>query len=313
MSTQLKGYVPNLSEPRKDRLKMMLYGASGTGKTTCALNFPKPYLIDTEAGTEDDIQYDELIVKNGGMKYKTQDFDDMYDAIFLLATTKHEYKTLIIDPVTIIYQNTVDYFEEKMTDATKKGFSPQYTATNKKFRKFFNLIYKLDMNVILISHAKTQYNVVKIDGKNTMIESGLTYDTYKKTDYMLGLLLETKFINKKRIAIVKKSRLKGFNLEDEFLLSYDEFAKRYNRDTLERETSVIEESSIVTITNETRQLLENVFKKKGYTEIHIESWLKKKGLNKISDLTEKEALIFLDNMKAKEEKDRVENQKLLSE
>ena len=32
-------------------LKLFIYGDSGTGKTTVALNFPRPCVIDLEAGT----------------------------------------------------------------------------------------------------------------------------------------------------------------------------------------------------------------------------------------------------------------------
>jgi GTPase SAR1 family protein len=36
------------------RFKALFYGAAGAGKTTAAIQFPRPYLIDTERGCEND-------------------------------------------------------------------------------------------------------------------------------------------------------------------------------------------------------------------------------------------------------------------
>ena len=43
----LRGVKP---EKIQKRLKALFYGNSGVGKTTASINFPKPYLIDTEKG-----------------------------------------------------------------------------------------------------------------------------------------------------------------------------------------------------------------------------------------------------------------------
>lgn len=293
----LMGFVPNLNNRESNRLKMMVYGAAGTGKTICSLGFPKPYLIDTERGTHAEPYYDELLVKNGGMKLETQDFNEMYKAVTMLSNTKHEYKTLIIDPITIIYQNTVDDCEQKLGEKT--GFNKQYSETNKLFRRFFNLLYKLDMNIILTSHAKSEYEVKNVNGKNEMVAKGLTYDMVKKTDYMLDLLLEVKFINNKRMAVIKKSRLRSFPLEDQFLFNYDEFAKRYDKNVLERDSSVIN-----TITPDTLSLLEELFESHGYDENSIKKWLRKKNLADLSDLKESDAQTVIHQMKTKEEMEK---------
>jgi hypothetical protein len=45
----LRGSIP---KPEDKRLKAMFFGAAGVGKTTAAIQFPAPYLIDTERGAE---------------------------------------------------------------------------------------------------------------------------------------------------------------------------------------------------------------------------------------------------------------------
>lgn len=58
----LRGTTPVAEEQRP---KVFLFGEAGVGKTTAALQFPRPYVIDAEQGTSTD-QYVDLIVAGGG-------------------------------------------------------------------------------------------------------------------------------------------------------------------------------------------------------------------------------------------------------
>ena len=94
----LRGKTPTTIEKR---LKALFYGTAGAGKTTAALQFPRPYLIDTEKGAENDT-YTKLLEKQGGVIFQTQDFDELLKEVKALLVEKHEFKTLIIDPLTTI-------------------------------------------------------------------------------------------------------------------------------------------------------------------------------------------------------------------
>jgi Rad3-related DNA helicase len=100
----LRGVKP---EAIQKRLKALFYGGAGVGKTTAAIQFPAPYLIDTEKGAEN-VQYTKLLQKAGGVVYQTTDFDELMKEVKSLLTEKHEYKTLIIDPLTILYNDLLD-------------------------------------------------------------------------------------------------------------------------------------------------------------------------------------------------------------
>src|ERR1700744_5541011 len=113
----LKGKKPTLIEKR---LKCMLYGASGVGKTTAALQFQSPYLIDCERGAEN-TQYVELLEKNGGAIFQTTSFAEVLSEIKSLLSIQHEYKTLVIDPLTTIYNNLVDECAKKLSFLAKDG------------------------------------------------------------------------------------------------------------------------------------------------------------------------------------------------
>ena len=81
----LRGVKP---ETIQKRLKALFYGSAGVGKTTAAINFPKPYLIDTEKGATND-QYVNILKNNGGVVFQTSDFDELIKEVKSLLTEKH--------------------------------------------------------------------------------------------------------------------------------------------------------------------------------------------------------------------------------
>lgn len=210
-------------EAIQKRLKALFYGSAGVGKTTAAIQFPKPYLIDTEKGAEND-QYTKILQKAGGVVFQTSDFDELMTEVKALLTEKHEYKTLIIDPLTTLYNDLLD------KSAIKNGteFGRHYADANKQIKHLLNLLLRLDMNVIITSHAKNEY------GQNLSV-LGQTFDCYKKLDYLFDLVFEIQKRGKDRVGLVKKSRIEAFPDTDHFPFSYAEIAKRYGKDVLERD------------------------------------------------------------------------------
>ncbi len=210
-------------ESIQKRLKALFYGTSGVGKTTAAIAFPKVYLIDTERGSENS-QYTDKLSKNGGVIFQTTDFDEVITEVKSLLTEKHEYKTLVIDPLTTLYNDLLE------KSAIKNGteFGKHYADANKKVKHLMNLLLRLDMNVIITSHAKNEY------GQNLSV-LGSTFDCYKKIDYLMDLVFEISKRGKDRVGIIKKSRIESFPDTETFPFSYEEIAKRYGREVLERD------------------------------------------------------------------------------
>lgn len=210
-------------EAIQKRLKALFYGSAGVGKTTAAIQFPKPYLIDTEKGAEND-QYTKILQKAGGVVFQTTDFNELMAEVKALLTEEHDYKTLIIDPLTTLYNDLLD------KSAVKNGteFGRHYADANKQIKHLLNLLLRLDMNVIITSHAKNEY------GQNLTV-LGQTFDCYKKLDYLFDLVFEIQKRGKDRIGLIKKSRIENFPDGETFPFSYDEIATRYGRDILERD------------------------------------------------------------------------------
>ena len=276
-------------ESIKKRLKALFYGSAGVGKTTAAIQFPKPYLIDTEKGSEND-QYVKLLQKAGGVVFQTSDFDELINEVKSLLTEKHEYKTLIIDPLTTLYHDLLDKSaKERISykDPDGTAFGGHYGAANKRMKHLLNLLLRLDMNVIITSHAKNEY------GTNLAV-LGQTFDCYKKLDYLFDIVFEIQKRGKERVGVVKKSRLEGFPDFEQFPFSYDEIAERYGREILERD-AVAEKLASPEQINRLKNLIE-IFKE---PEDVIQKWKDKAGAESFEEMNESIILKLISHMENK--------------
>lgn len=274
----LRGVKP---EAIQKRLKALFYGSAGVGKTTAAISFPKPYLIDTEKGAEN-TQYVKILEKAGGAVFQTSDFEELINEVKALLTEKHEFKTLIIDPLTILYNDLLD------KAALKVGteFGRHYGEANKKMKHLFSLLLRLDMNVIITSHAKTEY------GQNLAV-IGQTYDCYKKLDYLFDLVFEIQKRGKERVGIIKKSRIETFPDGETFPFSYDEIAKRYGIDILEKD-AISEKLATKEQIDHLKHLI-NLYKE---PEEVVQKWLDKANAETLEEMNEeiiKKLIVHMEN------------------
>lgn len=226
----LRGKKPEAVEKR---LKALFYGSAGIGKTTAAIQFPRPYLIDTERGAENE-QYAKLLKASGGAIFQTSDFDDMLAEVTSLLTEKHDYRTIIIDPLTVVYNELLDKSAKALVtrdDPTGTAFSRHKGPADRKLKHLLNLLLRLDMNVIITSHAKNEW-------KNGAPTGTDTFDCYAKLDYLFDLVFYIQKRGTERVGVVKKTRMESFPEGDIFPFSYDEIANRYGRAILERSANV---------------------------------------------------------------------------
>lgn len=227
-------------EAKQKRLKMFVYGPSGVGKTTAAIMFPKSVIIDTEKGTD---FYAETINKMGSVVFQTNVFDEAFKEVKELMTTKHDFRTIVIDPITQLYNSCQEKYTrifEKHAKTEKEAevqdFGMRYWGRVKSdFKAFQRMLLAIDTNLIILSHQKDQYGT-------GMAKIGVTFDSMKGEDYLYDLVFRLEVKNGKRIAITVKERAEiGKNkFPAEFEWSYENFKKFYGAEIIEKESTPIE-------------------------------------------------------------------------
>jgi hypothetical protein len=227
----LKGKKPTTIQKR---FKALWYGPPGSGKTITSLQFPMPYLIDTERGAENE-QYVKLLEKAGGAYMFTNDPDELIGEVRELLSTRHPYKTLVIDPLTPVYNDLLDKWATTLAtneDPTGTAFSRHKGPADRKIKHLLNLLTRLDMNIVITSHEKAKWGK---DVKGNPVEIGRTFDTYAKLDYLFDLVLQVERRGDDRVATVTKTRIEAFPMDAVLPFNYVEISTRYGREILERD------------------------------------------------------------------------------
>jgi len=247
------------------RLKLFMFGPAGVGKTTAAIQFPNSYIIDCERGAEN---YDKLITASGSAVFQSNDINEVVAEVKNLLTEKHDYRTLVIDPITPVYNDLLEKCEQRVgTD-----FGRHYGEANKQMKRLANLILALDMNVIVTAHAKTEY------GEN-LRKLGYTFDGWRQLDYLFDLVVELGKKGRKRFGKVVKTRIETFPDEEVFEWSYDAIKQRYDAHVLEKQADVMQLASPAQV-RELSELLSIVRLPEGTTD----KWLSKAGVDTWEDM-----------------------------
>jgi GTPase SAR1 family protein len=230
VKSKLKARNPEEVTPGK--IKGLIFGKSGVGKTWLTMSFPAPYYIDTEGGGDLRHYQDRLASVGGvymGPSDGSLDFGTVIDQMIALTTEKHPYKTLIIDSITKLYQTAIANEQERLGD--KDAFGASKKPAIQFMRRLVNWACKLDMNIWLVAHEAIEWGLDAKTGQRT--EVGNQPDTWDKLIYELDLTIRAEKRGSSRVAVVRKSRLIGFPDLDTFPLEYAEIATRYGKDFIE--------------------------------------------------------------------------------
>jgi hypothetical protein len=208
-----------------------------THNTWFSLDFPGCYYIDSEGGSARTHYMDKLKASGGeimGPEEGANDFETVLGQVQALATEKHEFKTLIIDSISKLFNSAVTTEQERLGD--KDAFGASKKPAVAYMRRLVNWIQRLDMNVILVAHQKDEWGV---DAKGERCAIGHTFDCWDKLEYELDLVLQLMKQGSSRVASVRKSRLLGFPDKDRFPISFDTFAERYGKDVIDKEVKAV--------------------------------------------------------------------------
>lgn len=271
----LRGRKPKAIQKR---FKALFYGPPSSGKTTGSIAFPKPYLIDTERGAEND-EYVTTLERVGGAYFGpadgATDMDEIIGEVTTLLSTPHKYQTLIIDPLTVPYNDLLDKCAKSLAtrdDPSGTAYGRHKGLGDRKVKHLLNLLLRLDMNVLITSHAKGEW-------KNGAPTGTDTFDCYGKLDYLFDLVVHVQKRGSERVGIIKKTRLAGFPEGEVIPFNYDEIATRYGRDVLERDAQA---ESLAT-PDQVAALTQMLADRKDGDELR-ERWLEKAGADALGEL-----------------------------
>ncbi len=136
---QIKKYVP-----KEQKVKALIYGKSGTGKTFFGGTAPKPLFAAAEDGL--------LSVKDKGVSYaKIKTKKDLIDLFDFLKNTVHDFETIIIDSITEINEIIKAGIEEENKRSIQRA---DWMIVQKDIKKIFRSFGSLNMHVIIIAQEK---------------------------------------------------------------------------------------------------------------------------------------------------------------
>lgn len=274
------------------RFKLFLWGDTGVGKTTLALQFPSPVLIDLEGGADlygDSFDFDVL---------RASTADEVMNAVRWLRTNQHSYRTLILDPVTVYWESLQKKWSEIFLRRNKssKGykfefydFQPRDWMTIKaEFKQLVRTLVALDMNVVVTARQKLQY----ADG-SFMQAIGETFDCERSVPYLFDTIIRLHRDEKGRFrGECQKDRSKKLPQGD-FDCSFKHIEQLFGRDELNREpipTSLA--------TDAQRTLIAKCIEQLGLPEEHVAIRLAELGASSLAELTQETAQAVLEKLEA---------------
>lgn len=224
------------------RIRLFIWGSSGVGKTTLALGFPKPCIIDMEKSAElygDSFDF--------GVK-ETKDPDVVMKTIDWLLTTNHGYKTAIIDPFTVYWESIQAKWEKLFLKRRhgKKGHKGEFydlqpgdwKHLKAEIKELFRKLHSLDMNVIVTARLKDKY---KDSPGDFMVKDGETFDGEKSLEYMFHTVIHMyRGKDGKRMGHCTKDRSNHIPEDSHINAEYKTFEKMWGRDILDRDAKPIE-------------------------------------------------------------------------
>lgn len=221
----------------KKRLKLFVYGPAGTGKTFLALHFPGVALADMEGGA------DHYATREGIEPFhvlRAGDFQQLEEAVRWLAFHEHDFRTLVIDPVTKAWQSLIDHWTQVFMrrDLRSKGHKGDYfdlqpghwTTIKDDWRRFVRLLHLLDMNIVATAHQKPKY----ADGAFMQV-IGETFDAERSFDHEFDTVIQTRKTDKGEYLTRCIKDRTGLLPEGEgFATSYEVFRELFGKRSLER-------------------------------------------------------------------------------
>lgn len=314
--------------PTSHKIKAVIYGASGSGKTYFAATAPKPIFASAEGGLLSTRKHKKKI---GPIKYvKIEKIEDLKEMLTILRKGEHQFETVVIDSITEINEIIKENIERKRgAQMQLKDWGDLAKAIKMVLRGFRDL----DMHVIFIAQEKTE----KDDQKTEKIVPSLNGKAANEIAYFMDIVAYAFLdsMDKHRITVQPSHKLltkaRGIELPADAPDDFEEWIKAMQEieivDEEETETVVValppkapapkpsQPPKAPTITNETSQALFSAWQKfydslgkdPKQRPIYLRETLKKEfGVDSSRLLSEEQAKSFTDRLVAANKKREAE-------
>jgi len=209
---------------RERKIKLFLWGGWGVGKTTLALQFPKPVLFDLDGGAD---LY--------GKKYsfdviKSSNIVEIKNAIMWIAQNPRKYETIVIDPITVYWESLQKFWSDTFLRRIKGAQNkheffdlqpPQWNTIKQDMKGLFAKLNELNMNIVVTARETTKYK----EG-SYMKKEGIRPDCEKTTPYQFDTVLRLYRENGKYMALAEKDRTQSLP-DQPFVADYNFIAEKF--------------------------------------------------------------------------------------
>jgi len=148
-----------LSRRRLDNSTMLIYGQAKIGKSSFAAKFDKALFLATEPGLNA-LEVYQIPIKS---------WDEFLDACAIINKGEHDFTTIVVDTIDILYKLCNNHFCKKMNVAheSDKGFGKIYGLVRNELHRTLTKLASLPYGLILVSHSQYREVLTK-DGKRHM-------------------------------------------------------------------------------------------------------------------------------------------------